>query len=125
MLAGSGWSGLYTGGTCFKKQREVAPEHYEYSARLATSFMDAVCTSGVATGHAADTGKIKTFRRGIGDHAMTLASGITPENAGAYMDDVDGFMVATGINHEGDFYNIDPKKLARLLKLTRDHGANS
>ena len=125
VLAGSGWSGLYTGGTCFKKQREVAPEHYEYSARLATSFMDAVCTSGVATGHAADTGKIKTFRRGIGDHAMTLASGITPENAGAYMDDVDGFMVATGINHEGDFYNIDPKKLARLLKLTRDHGANS
>lgn len=124
-LEASGWSGLYTGGTCFKKQREVAPEHHEYSARLATAFMDAVCTSGVATGHAADTGKIKTFRRAMGDHALTLASGITPENAHLYMDDVDGFLVATGINHEGDFYNIDPAKLARLLKLTRQHGAKS
>lgn len=124
-LSASGWSGFYTGGTCFKKQREVAPEHYEYSARLATSYMDAVCTSGVATGHAADTSKIKTFRRAMGDHAMTLASGITPENAHLYMDDVDGFMVATGINRDGDFYNIEAAKLARLLKLTREHGARS
>lgn len=124
-LTVSGWSGLYTGGTCFKKQREVAPEHYEYSARLATGFMDAVCTSGVATGKAVDMSKITTFRRAIGDEAMTLASGITPENAHLYMDDVDGFMVATGINREGDFYNIEPSKLARLLKLTRQHGAKS
>ncbi len=121
----SGWSGLYTGGTCFKKQREVEPEHHEYSAKLATSYMDAVCTSGVATGHAADSDKIKTFRRGLGDHAMTLASGVTPDNAHLYMDDVDGFMVATGINRDGDFYNIEAAKLARLLKLTRDHGARS
>lgn len=124
-LAASGWSGLYTGGTCFKKQREVAPEHYEYSARLATGFMDAVCTSGVATGKAVDIGKITTFRRAIGDHALTLASGITPENAHLYMDDVDGFMVATGINRDGDFYNIEPRKLSRLLNLTRQYGAKS
>lgn len=124
-LASSGWSGLYTGGTCFKKQREVEPSHYEYSARLAAAYMDAVCTSGVATGQAADEGKIKTMRRGLGDHAMTLASGITPENAQRYMDDADGFMVATGINTDGDFYNIEAAKLARLLKLTRDHGARS
>jgi predicted TIM-barrel enzyme len=103
----------------------VAPEHYEYAARLATGFMDAVCTSGVATGKAVDMSKITTFRRAIGDEAMTLASGITPENAHLYMDDVDGFMVATGINREGDFYNIEPSKLARLLKLTRQHGAKS
>jgi hypothetical protein len=119
------WNGFYTGGTCFKKQREVAPEHYEYSAQLACGYMDAVCTSGVATGQAIDLGKIRTFRRGIGDHALTLASGITPDNAHHYMDDVDGFMVATGINRDGDFYNIEPAKLARLLKLTRDHGAKS
>jgi uncharacterized protein len=124
-LATSGWSGLYTGGTCFKKQREVAPEHYEYSARLATGFMDAVCTSGVATGKAVDRAKITTFRRAIGEDALTLASGITPDNAHLYMADVDGFMVATGINRDGDFYNIEPAKLARLLKLTREHGAKS
>jgi hypothetical protein len=124
-LETSGWSGFYTGGTCFKKQREVAPENYEYSALLAIRYMDAVCTSGVATGHAADMDKIRVFRRAMGDHAMTLASGITPENAHLYMDDVDGFMVATGINRDGDFYNIEAAKLARLLKLTRDHGARS
>lgn len=123
--AASGWHGLYTGGTCFKKQREVAQEHHEYAASLATSFMDAVCTSGVATGHAADTAKIDTFRLGLGNHAMTLASGITPENAHHYMDQVDGFMVATGINPDGDFYNISASKLARLIRLTREHGART
>lgn len=125
VLATSGWSGFYTGGTCFKKQREVAPEHYAYSARLATGFMDAVCTSGVATGMAAGMDKITTFRRAIGEEAMTLASGITPENAHHYMTDVDGFMVATGINKPGDFYNIEPARLSQLLKLTREHGARS
>ena len=124
-LAASGWSGLYTGGTCFKKQREVAPEQYDYSARLAAGFMDAVCTSGVATGKAVDRDKITTCRRAIGDAALTLASGITPDNAHLYMDDVDGLMVATGINRDGDFYNIEPAKLASLLKLTRQHGAKS
>ncbi len=121
----SGWNDFYTGGTCFKKQREVAAEHYEYAAKLATGFMDAVCTSGVATGQAIDLTKIAAFRRGIGDEALTLASGITPENAHHYMDDVDGFMVATGINADGDFYNIEAAKLARLLKLTRQHGART
>lgn len=121
----SRWPGFYTGGTCFKKQREVAPEYHETAARLATGFMDAVCTSGAATGTAVDMDKIRTFRRGVGDHALMLASGITPENAQAYMADVDGFMVATGINVAGDFYNIDPARLARLVRLTRDHGANA
>lgn len=118
-----GWQGFYTGGTCFKKQREVAAEHYEYSAGLAVKFMDAVCTSGIATGQAADLGKITAFRRAVGDAALMLASGITPENAHSYGDDVDGFMVATGINMAGDFYNIDPNRLAKLLKFTRERGA--
>jgi hypothetical protein len=123
--AASGWTGFYTGGTCFKKQRLVLPEHFERSALLAASFMDAVCTSGVATGHAAEAGKIGAFRRGLGDHALTLASGITPGNAQDYMADVDGFMVATGINVDGDFYNVSAAKLARLICLTREHGART
>ena len=123
--AACGWTGFYTGGTCFKKQREVAPEHYAFSAKTATDFMDAVCTSGVATGQAADLGKIATFRRAMGDTALTLASGITPENAGDYGNDVDGFLVATGINYPGDFYNIEPARLAKLMRLTQDIGAKS
>ncbi|WP_170425081.1 BtpA/SgcQ family protein [Ruegeria arenilitoris] len=115
----SGWTGLYIGGTCFKKQREVDPFQYGYSARLACNHMDVVLTSGVATGHAADLGKIETFRKNCGDTALGIASGVTPENANDYSDDVDLFMVATGINHEGDFYNINPARLQQLMTITK------
>ena len=125
LAARGGWPGLYTGGTCFKKQREVSVSLHETAARIAVGYMDAVCTSGVATGMAVDVRKIETFRRAIGDTALTLASGITPDNASQYARDVDGFLVATGINRDGDFHNIDPAKLARLMKLTRDFGANA
>lgn len=119
----SGWQGLYLGGTCFKKQREVDPANYADAARLATGFMDAVCTSGVATGHSADLAKIQTFRRSVGDHVLALASGITPDNASSYAD-VDCFMVATGISAPGDFYNLDIERLHALLTITRALGAN-
>ena len=115
----SGWNGFYLGGTCFKKQREVSVADYGASAALATHFMDAVCTSGAATGMAADLDKISTFRESIGEHVLALASGITPANAKAYKQ-VDCFMVATGINVEGDFYNIDPQKLAQLMITTEE-----
>ena len=117
----SGWDGLYFGGTAFKKQREVAPADYEASARAASPFMEIITTSGVATGEEADLGKIAAFRRGIGDRPLALASGITPENATEYAD-VDCFMVATGINQTGNFYDIDPARLARLMKITRQIG---
>ena len=114
----SGWDGLYFGGTAFKKQREVDPSRYGDAAREACPFMDVITTSGVATGQEADLGKIETFRAAIGDRPMALASGISPENAEAYAD-VDCFMVATGINVPGNFYDIDPGRLAELMSITR------
>ncbi|MEM6940916.1 MAG: adenine phosphoribosyltransferase [Pseudomonadota bacterium] len=116
-----GWRGMYFGGTCFKKQREVAPAQYGNAAREACAFMDVVTTSGVATGREADLTKIGTFRSAIGDKALALASGVTPENATAYRD-VDCFMVATGINEEGNFYDIDPAKLQQLMAVSRSLG---
>jgi predicted TIM-barrel enzyme len=121
--AASGWHGLYFGGTCFKKQREVRPEHYGTAAAIAARHMDVICTSGVATGFAADTDKIATFRCAIGEAPLALASGITPENAGSYAADVDCFMVATGINKPGDFYTIEPARLAALIDVCRNSGA--
>ena len=67
-------------------------------------------------GHAPDLTKIARFRASIGEAPLALASGITPENAGLFAADVDCFLVATGINHPGDFYNIDPARLAALLQ---------
>jgi predicted TIM-barrel enzyme len=121
--AASGWQGLYFGGVCFKKQRPVDPSLNEHSARIARPFMDVVTTSGIATGEAADMSKISDFRRGLGLAPLAIASGITPDNAARYAADVDCFLVATGINHPGDFYNIDPARLDALLTLTRDFGA--
>lgn len=120
--ADSGWSGLYFGGTSFKKQRPVPPEMDQKAADIAKDYMDVVTTSGVATGHEADLSKIAKFRAGIGDRPLAVASGITPENAHLYVNDVDCFLVATGINYDGDFYNIDPARLEALLTLTRDQG---
>lgn len=114
----SGWDGLYFGGTAFKKQREVAPDRYGDAAREACAFMDVITTSGVATGQEAELGKIETFRAAIGNRPMALASGISPDNAQAYAD-VDCFMVATGINEAGNFYDIDPSRLAELMAITR------
>ena len=121
--AASGWQGRYFGGVCFKKQRPVDPALNAHSARIARPFMDVVTTSGVATGEAADTTKIADFRRGLGQAPLAIASGITPDNAAQYAADVDCFLVATGINRPGDFYNIDPARLAALLDLTRTYGA--
>lgn len=114
--AASGWRGLYFGGTAFKKQREVDPAHYARAATIACRHMDAVTTSGVATGHAAELDKIETFRAACGDHAMAIASGVTPENVNLYAPLVDAILVATGINYEGDFYNIDPARLSLLIE---------
>lgn len=116
--ANSGWDGLYFGGTAFKKQRTVDPSRFGDAAREACPFMDVITTSGVATGQEADLGKIETFRTAIGDRPMALASGISPENARDYAD-VDCFMVATGINEPGNFYDIDPGRLAELMSITR------
>jgi hypothetical protein len=116
----SGWEGMYFGGTCFKKQREVAPENYATSAQLATHFMDVVTTSGIATGHAADIDKIQVFRNACGDKPIALASGITPENVHEYSSLVDCLMVATGINIADDFYNIDPERLKMLMNNLRE-----
>ena len=113
-LQNCGWQGLYFGGTAFKKQRPVKPEDYATSARIAGGYMDVVTTSGVATGNAADLSKIAIFRQALPDKPIALASGITPENAADYSN-VDCFMVATGINIDQDFYNIDPAKLDQLI----------
>ncbi|MFQ5566391.1 MAG: adenine phosphoribosyltransferase [Paracoccaceae bacterium] len=121
--AGSGWTGLYFGGVAFKKQRPVEPAQYRRSAEIARPFMDVVTTSGIATGHAAEAGKIIDFRAGLGEAPLALASGVTPENATRYGRDADCFLVATGINRAGDFYNIDPARLDALLAVTRNMGA--
>jgi predicted TIM-barrel enzyme len=117
--AASGWNGLYLGGVAFKKQRPVADADLDRAAQLGAEWLDVVTTSGLATGQAPDLAKIARFRAAIGERTLALASGITPENANQFAGDVDCFLVATGINQPGDFYNIDPARLDALLRAVR------
>ncbi len=72
----------------------MAPEHFAFAAKTATRYMDCCMHIGPCYRKAADLGKIATFRKAMSDTALTLASGITPENAADYGTDVDGFLVA-------------------------------
>lgn len=116
----SGWDGLYFGGTAFKKQREVAADKFGEAARIACRYMDAVTTSGIATGEAADLSKIETFRAACDRHPLAIASGVNVANVHLYAPLVDAILVATGINKAGDFYNIDPDTLRALLRRARE-----
>ena len=111
----SEWEGLYFGGVAFKKQRSVDPANFLRAAQIAANSIDVTVTSGSATGVAASLEKIRDFRQGCKEAALAVASGITPENFHKYGDLLDAVLVATGINVPGDFYNIDPSRLRRLL----------
>lgn len=115
------WKGLYFGGTAFKKQRTIPHNQYKNAAKYASEFMDVVTTSGIATGKEAKISKIELFRSSIGDRPLALASGITVDNAKKYSN-VDCFMVATGINYDDNFYEIDPNKLSKLLDVCHEIG---
>eukprot|EP00658_Telonema_sp_P-2_P066320 TRINITY_DN55367_c0_g1_i1.p1 TRINITY_DN55367_c0_g1~~TRINITY_DN55367_c0_g1_i1.p1 ORF type:complete len:509 (+),score=116.14 TRINITY_DN55367_c0_g1_i1:79-1605(+) len=110
----SGWSGLYFGGVCFKKQRVVHARDAGIAARVASQWMDVVTTSGVATGHAADLDKIDDMRAGInGTRPLAVASGITPQNLSSYSGKIDCAMVATGV--ATSFHELDKGKLMALM----------
>jgi hypothetical protein len=111
----SGWNGLYFGGVAFKYQRPV--EDLAGAAQIAVRYMDVVTTSGPGTGIAAARGKIAAMKEAVGDFSLAIASGITPENVGDYLEVADCFLVATGISRS--FTELDPEKVSRLLDRVR------
>ena len=109
------WSGLYFGGVAFKYQREVVEENLARAAVMSAPYMDVLCTSGPATGSPAAVSKVRELRIGLGDqHAMALASGITPENVQVYTPYVQAVLVGTGI--EESLGVFDPGKIEALMK---------
>ena len=108
------WSGLYFGGVAFKYQREIASAELGRAATAAVPYMDVICTSGPGTGYAADVEKVRALRAGIGDHALALASGVTPQNVRSYMPYVQAFLVGTGIEQQLGVF--DPAKIEALMR---------
>jgi predicted TIM-barrel enzyme len=93
-----GWQGAYFGGVAFKYRAPVALDQIKDIVKKAVPFVDVVTTSGDATGVPPTEEKIRTFRQALGDtHPLAVASGITPKNVDPYLEHVDAFLVATGI----------------------------
>ena len=111
------WQGLYFGGVAFKYQREIASAELGRAGTAAVPYMDVICTSGPGTGYAADVEKVRALRAGIGDHAMALASGVTPQNVRSYLPYVQAFLVGTGI--EQRIGVLDPVKIEALMRALR------
>lgn len=118
---------LHFGGTAFKYQKPVAPADYGKAAVAAVGAgVDVVTTSGTKTGSAPHVEKVAVMRAtldesakvgafftaGAEPHALAIASGVTPENVGAFLPHVDAYLVATGI--EQTFGVFDPKKVRDL-----------
>jgi predicted TIM-barrel enzyme len=112
----TGWPGLYFGGIAFKYQRQVGD--LSLAAMKAAQFMDVVTTSGPGTGHAASPEKISVMKQALGDHPLAIASGITPENVGDYLDISDFFLVATGISKS--FEQLDSDRVKLLVQKIRE-----
>lgn len=74
-------------------------------------------------GHVAKLGaqeKLVAMRAGVGDRALALASGVTPENVSAYLPHVDAFLVASGIESRfGVFDTARMKDLADQIHAWR------
>ncbi len=107
------WPGLLFGGVAFKGQAFVpAPEWGTVAARAARAGVDVVTTSGFATGKAPEVVKLEVMREALGDHALAIASGITPANVRDFLPHTNAFLVASGI--EARFGAFDPVRLAEL-----------
>lgn len=102
---------LFFGGVAFKYQPQ--PRDVGAAARDAALVgIDVVTTSGPGTGEPPTVEKVRTMRQAIGDHALAVASGITPENVEPFLPYVDAFLVATGI--ESSFGAFDAGRLRAL-----------
>jgi len=112
----NGWDGLYFGGVAFKYQRHVS--RLEVVTQLATRFMDVVTTSGSGTGSAPDREKIFRMKASVGNKPLAIASGISPDNVGNYLDIADCFLVATSLLVPGK-EEFDPFRLKALVQAVR------
>lgn len=113
----SGWQGLFFGGTAFKLQRPV--KELKRAAEIAVAYMDVITTSGAGTGIAAARSKIAMLREGCPNHALAIASGITPENVTDYLDLADCFLVATGISASSS--ELDLERMRLLIERVHDY----
>ena len=105
----------FLGAVAFKHQR--AEPDPAAAAVMAAQLGIIPCTSGSATGVAADLEKIRSIRSALAGGALGIASGITPDNVMDYAPYVSHILVATGVS--SNFYDFDFERLALLVGRVR------
>lgn len=101
----------FLGGVAFKHQKwEPLPATAAQRA-LALGFIP--CTSGSATGVAAEVTKIARIHEATGGAELAIASGITPDNVLDFAPYLSHILVATGVSKNE--YDFDFELLSRLV----------
>lgn len=106
------WEGAYFGGVAFKYQSVVEPEFEAIAAATAAPWMSVVCTSGAATGSAAELAKLERMARGAGATPLAVASGVTVDNVDLQLRHVDFALVATSVSVTNT--DLNPSAVAEL-----------
>lgn len=106
------WEGSYFGGVAFKYQSAVEPEFEAIAAATAAPWMSVVCTSGPATGRAADLAKLERMARGAGATPLAVASGVTVDNVDLQLQHVDFALVASSVSLNNT--DLNPSAVAEL-----------
>ena len=77
---------------------------------------DALIVTGDGTGKKAEVDELKTIRDAADQTPVFVGSGITTDNLDAYRDHADGFIVGTGLKHEGEVHNpVDADRVKTLV----------
>lgn len=111
------YEGLFFGGVAFKYQPAVDDVGAAVREALDEA-VDVITTSGDKTGEPPALAKIVAMKEAAGEHALGIASGITPENVRPFLPYADAFLVATGI--ESTFGTFDPARLRALAEIIHD-----
>lgn len=81
---------------------------------------DGVIVTGVATGSAAAPEDLAAVRGAVGDAPVLVGSGVTPENAAAFVAGSDGLIIGSSAKSGGDWRGeVDPRRASALVEAVQ------
>lgn len=81
---------------------------------------DGVIVTGVATGSAAAPEDLAAVRGAVGDAPVLVGSGVTPENASAFVAGSDGLIIGSSAKTDGDWRrDVEPRRASALVEAVQ------
>ena len=114
------------GGVRFKYQPVLSRRPLPADLRHGRRLCDAIVVTGDATGLDTGMGKIREFRRLLGDFPLIVGAGLTAETCAEQLSVADGGIVGTYFKEDGVTKRpIDPMRVARFMEAAYGVGANA